>query len=271
MEFEKSDLPTWKYYGKFSPVNEGIFGFHTRVHAYDYHVYDYTATQTDLDESVSVFEIVRQKTIIFEPLIDEMCSKHKLFSAIEVLESAAQKVTQLLSVLSFLSEQFTIFHNELKPITERKYHFVNNKLDILIANIETVFYLNSSILDMMSKFHSLYLNETHSIKVPDKYGQQKSWNNTNNKFSVCFDEEFQARMLENKILNLCHDYRNSFTHETSISIVPLTVDNNIILYISKGNEPYGLDIVNIFNRIPHELHQYITFYNNHLITKYERK
>jgi len=265
MKVEQDNLPTVEYHGKHATVNPGSLGFETRLNAYAYTRADEKGTSRK-----QAFEVLQEGTIIFEPLIDNEKIRFELknnYQITLILESANQKLSQLISIINFLSSQIEILNKEIQSNAERKYDLRQGKFYFLITNIESVFFLNSSILDLMCKFHSLYLKTIHSKTIPDKYGQQKAWDKVRNQFNIQFDSTLQDRQLKNNILNICHDYRNSFSHETCLSFVPLVEDDDVEVYVSKGNS-YGLRLSSILQEIPKEQIEYITFYVNHLQTKF---
>lgn len=265
MKVEQDNLPTVEYHGKHTTVNPGMFGFETRLNAYSY-----TQADEGCTSRKQVFEVFRESTIIFEPLINNEKINQELKNNWQItltLEAANQKLSQLISIIDFLSSQIDILNKEICSNTKRKYDLRQGEFHFLITNIESLFFLNSSILDLMCKFNALYLKTIHSKTIPSKYGQQKAWDKVRNQFNFQFDSTLQDRQLQNHILNICHDYRNSFSHETCLSFVPLIEDEDVVVYVSKGNK-YGLRLSRILKEIPKEQIEYINFYVNHILKMY---
>lgn len=249
-----SEIPSIEYIGKFKDKVDFVHNFERRLYAYDYSGEFETYTY-----KISIFEEITENSFV------DKLFNHR-FNEPDILESAAQKLTQLLLLIDYLRTQCEILQKQIRQ-GNKKYE-LNDNFTFLLTQIESLFFLNSSVLDLMSKFYSNFVASMtdHKVKPPEKYGQQKAWNKQKKCFYYPFDNELQEKQICNTVINICHDYRNSFSHETCLKLLPIDQSKEIKLFISKG-DTIGINLHSIIERLPVELFEYINYYKKNLTKK----
>jgi hypothetical protein len=182
-------------------------------------------------------------------------------------EKGEEKLTQLLVLTSKIVKDVSATekaHQEQIGNNGGEFKVDNNYIN-LHNQLELFFWKLSSFLDILAKLaKELYCINGLYFEVPDKYGQQKVWSKKQARFQHPFDNEYQNRLLMNVALNLCHSYRNMFSHEDSITLYMRRGESHTLL-IKDGTD--GLIINKLVMAAIVELKEFIDFYEDYFVSK----
>jgi hypothetical protein len=255
MSYLVTDLPRLKYIGYHQDLKASYYNFQKRLLANDF-----SGKFELFYEEIAILEKLQNSNHI-DILFNNESIPHFICSSI------SEKVSQLVYQLRFLEQQLAVVENELGKVSEAKFN-LQEKYFLLINFIEIIFFKLSSILDLTCNLsHEIYKRINPSLKVPNKYGQQKAWNNETNKFNTPFDELYQNNLLTYVCLNTCHNYRNSFSHETSLKLIPYLQNEKKTIAITFDNSENGLLLGELIETISSELKSFLDYYDNYFYEK----
>jgi len=206
------------------------------------------------------FELFYDEVIILDKLHLILPTDIKVH---KYLLAAREKLTQLLIAGVTLDKHIELAENQTKNINNPKYNLSSSYFS-LINEVEFYLYKLVSLLDILSKLAAYFYKLKENKKIKDSYGKQKSFNYQKNTFKNQFDITYQKRLLKNNVINSLHLYRNEFTHDASLKIIPWKRQKNVTLIITKGDKK-GLKIRVAIEKSFGELKRFISFYEKYFI------
>lgn len=250
MSYKIRTLPLLKYYGLHKDKLPFYFGFEKRLVANDY-------THKLKKRN---FEQFYYQVIILEKLEKHLLRDvnfHKLST------SAREKLTQLLIIANEIGEQIDSIEIQLNQNIQRKFNLTEDYFRVL-NSIELFVLKLISFLDVLSKISAYFFKVKKRMKIPDKYGKQKAFDTKKGGFQYSFDEVYQCRLLKNKIINELHGYRNKFSHESSLKLIPYFNNRRWVLILGEGTKE-GIKITEIVNKSISELSRFIKYFEKYYI------
>ena len=234
-----------KYYGEHNDILDFYFGFKKRLIANDY------------ESSVGKrnFEQFYYQVVIFEEL-EKRVPRDVTFHIL--ILSAKEKLTQLIINANIVIKHVELIEQQLNNQVNREFNLTEEYFKVL-NEIELYVLKLVSFLDILSKISSLFY-KIKTKKAPKTYGKQKYVEKGN--FKNEFDITYQKRLLKNKVINELHGYRNNFTHNVSLKLIPYEYRGKWKITISEGNKE-GLKITKSIERSLKELHQFISYFEKY--------
>jgi len=243
--YKIKSLPLLKHYGQHALKEPFIAGFEKRLIANDYN---------------NKFELFYDEVIIFEK-ISNLLLRDVVFFKYQI--AAREKLTQLLIAGHILTSHLSSAEKQIKDITNNNFNLSSSYFSLL-NEVEFFLYKLSSLLDILAKLSSHFYKVKEGKKVASKYGQQKAFNAQNNTFYKSFDLTYQNRLLKNTVINSLHSYRNEFTHNSSLKLIPWKRKWSITLVITKGNKE-GIKTRLAIEKAFGELKRFIQFYESYFL------
>ena len=250
MSFKIKSLPLLKYYGLHRDELKFYFGFKKRLIA---NVYAYKSKG-------SIFEQFYYQVIILEKL-QNLLLKDVAF--LNLSDSAREKLTQLLIVANDIVNKTNSIETELNQKNERKFNLTEDYFRVL--NLIELFILKLiSFLDILSYISAYIFKVKKGKKISNKYGKQKAFDTTKGEFINSFDQVYQRRLLENKIINELHKYRNKFSHKSSLKLIPYFRNNKWALTFGEGTKE-GIKMKEAVIKSMNELSRFINYFEKYYV------
>lgn len=258
MSIEIGTVAMCQHYIEYKGLNDFKFGFKYRLVAYDY----------------PDFQLISNQVTILE-LLEQILYKYRnKYNFVRVLESKTfipEKLTQLILQCDLILKKLDIIEKELDENKDNEFNLTED-YHLLINETENILFKLSSILDILSKISKeIYKITDNNTGVPNKYGKQKAFDTINQEFKNSFDPNYQEFLLKNnQTINLCHEYRNIFSHEKSLRLLPNKIEGKWIIIISKENG-WGLKLHETIIEIMKELKDFIDHFDKYFSNKLENK
>lgn len=250
MSYKIKSLPLLKYYGLHKEKLKFYFGFKKRLVANDY---NHKLIKRN-------FEQFYYQVIILERLENHLLNDVNFYV---LSTSAREKLTQLLIVANDIYNKINAIETQLNQNTKRQFNLTEEYFSVL--NLIELFVLKLiSFLDILSKMSAYFFKIKPGVKVPDKYGRQKAFDKKRGKFINSFDVDYQNRLLKNKVINELHGYRNKFSHESSLKVIPFFNNEKWILALGEGKQE-GIKIKEAVKKSISELSRFIKYFENYYI------
>lgn len=248
MGYKIKSLYLLKYYGEHRDKLDFYFGFKKRLIANHY----------TNSSGKNNFEQLYYQVVIFEKLGNKFLRDINFdkFSTV-----AKEKLTQLLIDADDIINQVKNIEQQLNRQTDRKFNLTERYFKVL-NQIELFIVKLVSFLDLLSKLSSYFYKKIEVERVPGTYGRQKYMEGR--VFKYRFDTTYQNRLLKNKLINELHSYRNKFSHESSLKIIPYQYRGKWRLTISEGNKE-GLKIIESIEKAIKELSRFINYYDRYFL------
>jgi len=244
-------IPLLEYYAENFAVSDFYFGFKKRLIANDF-----SGKLECFYEEALFYEKIRHRKKIKNDI--KFYILHK---------SSREKLTQLIISAVDALEIINKAEDGIKKINSKKISFTEGHYR-LINYVETYVFKLISFLDVLSKTNSYVYRLNGLSNVPETYGRQKYINGKTGNFQNKFDTAYQNRLLKNKAINIFHKYRNRFSHEKSIIVIPYFRKNDCRLIFGLGDKE-GIKIREAIELSLRELKRFIGFSENYLIKKFK--
>lgn len=244
-------IPLLEYYAEHPAVSDFYFRFNKRLIANDFS----GKLECFYDEAL-FYEKIRHKKKIENDIKFHFLHK-----------SSREKLTQLIVSAVDALNMINIAEEEIRKINSKKISFSEGHYR-LINLVETYVFKLISFLDVMSKTNSYVYRLNGLPDVPETYGRQKYINAKAGNFKNKFDTAYQNRLLKNQVINIFHKYRNKFSHEKSIIVIPYFRKNDCKLIFGIGDRE-GIKIREAIELSMRELKRFIGFSENYFIKKFK--
>lgn len=243
--YKIKSLPLLKYYGQHGFKKPFLAGFEKSLIANDYS---------------GRFELFFDEVIIFEKLSKLLMRDVEYF---KYQTAAREKLTQLLITGHILIAHLTDTENQIKTYDNR--YNLSSLYFSLLNEVEFYLYKLVSLLDILAKISAHFYKIKENKKIVSTYGKQKAFDAQKSAFFNPFDLKYQNRLLKNTVINSLHLYRNEFTHNSSLKLIPWKRKNKFVLVATKGNKD-GIKIREAIDRSFGELKRFIKFHENYFVS-----